>query len=113
MGWAIAQHRGFAREFGKLEAADADVIRAALSRVRDQLERVGSLDPRKIFSSGMLDRVSDLQPLRCTGLRVGRHRVALAILPDERLVLLTVVARRDESTYDKLPDLHRKRFADR
>ena len=32
MGWAIAQHRGFAREFGKLEAADADVIRAALSR---------------------------------------------------------------------------------
>ena len=87
--------------------------------MKKQLDRVGSVDPRKAFSSDALAPVPDLQPLRATGipgsyrLRVGRHRVTLAILPDERLVLLTVLARRDESTYDKLPELHRKRFADR
>ncbi len=119
MGWALAQHRGFARELAKLDRADADVVRATLERLRTQLDRVSSLDPRKAFSSETLSPIPDLQPLRATGipgsyrLRVGRHRVALAILPDERLVLLSVLARRDESTYDKLPELHRKRIADR
>lgn len=36
-------------------------------------------------------------------LRMGRYRVALAILPDEHLVLSTVAAKRDDSTYDRLP----------
>jgi mRNA-degrading endonuclease RelE of RelBE toxin-antitoxin system len=119
MGWTLAQHRGFARELAKLDRADADAVRASLERLRAQLDRAGSIDPRKTFSSEALSPVPDLQPLRATGipgsyrLRVGRHRVALAILPDERLVLFTVLARRDETTYDKLPELHRKRFADR
>jgi mRNA-degrading endonuclease RelE of RelBE toxin-antitoxin system len=87
--------------------------------VRDQLDRVGSLDPRKVFSSGALAPIPDLQPLHATGfpgsyrLRVGRHRVARALLPDERLILVTTVARRGDSTYDALPALHRKRVLDR
>src|SRR5436309_1937126 len=110
MGWALAQHRGFAREFAKLARAQADAVRGALDNVRGQLDRVGSLDPRKVYSSNALTPTPDLQPLRGTGipgsyrLRVGRYRIALAILPDERLVLLTVLTRRDESTYDKLPE---------
>lgn len=119
MGWALAQHNGFKRELSKLDARDADKVRAALHRLKDQFDRLGTLDPRKVFSSGSIAAGVDLQPLHSSGipgsyrLRVGRHRAALAILPDERLVLLTVVAKRDDSTYDKLPQLHRKRFADR
>ena len=52
MGWRLAQHNGFKRELSKLGAHDADAIRTALARLRDQLDRVGSLDPRKVFSSG-------------------------------------------------------------
>ena len=68
-----------ALESSKLDARDADAVRGALSRVRDQLDRVGSLDPRKVFSSGALARIPDLQPLHASGipgsyrLRVGRH----------------------------------------
>jgi mRNA-degrading endonuclease RelE of RelBE toxin-antitoxin system len=119
MGWELAQHNGFERELSKVDVRDADKIRAALHRLKDQLDRLGTLDPRKVFSSAGVDPGVDLQPLHSTGipgsyrLRVGRHRVALAILPDEQLVLLTAVARRDDSTYAKLPQLHRKRFADR
>ena len=119
MGWTVAQHNRFKRELSKLDSRDADAILAALARVRDQLDRIGSLDPRKVFSSGVLAPIPDLQPLHASGipgsyrLRVGRHRVALALLPAERLILLTVAARRDDSTYDKLPELHRKRFNER
>lgn len=119
MGWELAQHNGFKRELSKVEAKDADAIRAALHRLRAQLDELGTVDPRKVFSSGTIAASVDLQPLHSTGipgsyrLRVGRYRVALAILPDEHLVLLTIVAKRDDSTYDKLPALHRKRFADR
>lgn len=84
MVWELAQHNGFKRELSKPDGRDAGAVRAALHRLKDQLDRVGTLDPRKVFS-----------------------------LPDAHLVLLTVVAKRDDSTYDKLPQLHRKRFADR
>jgi mRNA-degrading endonuclease RelE of RelBE toxin-antitoxin system len=119
MRWALAQHNGFKRELSKLERRDVEAIRGALDRLRDQLDRVGSIDPRKVFSSDALTRIPDLQPLHASGipgsyrLRVGRHRVALALLPAEQLVLLTVVTRRGEATYATLPALHRKRVIDR
>lgn len=119
MGWELAQHNGFKRELSKLDGRDADTIRVALRRLKAQLDRVNTLDPRKVFSSGSIAAGVDLQPLHSTGipgsyrLRVGRYRITLAILPDERLVLLTAVEKRDDSTYDKLPALHRKRFGDR
>src|ERR1051325_3509741 len=100
MGWALAQHRGFARELAKLDRADAEAVRASLDRLKAQLDRVGSVDPRKAFSSETLSPLPDLQSLRATGipgsyrLRVGRHRVALAILPGERLRAVHGLGRR-------------------
>ncbi|MBW3582308.1 MAG: hypothetical protein KY455_04335 [Euryarchaeota archaeon] len=90
-----------------------------LARLVRHLDDEGDLDSRTTFSSGPPVPAPDLAPLRASGIpgsyrmRVGPYRLALALLPDERLVLVTVAVRRDDNTYSTLPDLHRKRFRDR
>lgn len=119
MAWSILAHHGFRRELKKLESPDAERAKEALARLVEQLDRVASVDPRKVAASGALAPVPDLQPLQATGipgsyrLRAGTLRISLALLPDERVVLVTAVARRGESTYDNLPEIHRRRFHDR
>jgi mRNA-degrading endonuclease RelE of RelBE toxin-antitoxin system len=119
VAWAVVAHHGFQRELKKLEAEDSLRVKEALAAIVAQLDRLGSLDPRKVAGSGGLAPVPDLQPLQATGipgsyrLRAGRFRVSLALLPDERLMLVTAIARRGESTYDSLPEVHRRRFYDR
>ncbi|MBI4392990.1 MAG: hypothetical protein HY556_04215 [Euryarchaeota archaeon] len=119
MSWRISAHVGFQREFSNLVVDDADRVRDALARITAQLDRIASVDPRRVFASGTLTPVPDLVPLAGTGipgsyrLRVGKYRLSLALLPSEKLVLVTAIARRTDATYPKLPDLHRRRFNDR
>lgn len=119
MAWEVHAHKRFRKDLDKLPGEAGDRILNALRDLADHLGAVDSLDPRQVAAAGSLEPVPDIRPLKRTGvpgsyrLRVGPWRVALALLPDEEIVLVTVVDRRDSATYDKMPDLHARRFRDR
>lgn len=119
MVWELRAHKRFRRDLDKLQGSERDRILKGLRDLAALLDDLDSLDPRRVAASGALDPVPDLRPLKGTGvpgsyrLRVGPWRVAVALLPDEEIVLVTVLDRRDSATYDRMPDLHAQRFRDR
>lgn len=119
MVWELRAHRRFRKDLDKLQTEDRERVLDGLRGLAAVLDEVDSLDPRRVAASGSLEPVPDLRPLKGTGipgsyrLRVGPWRVAVALLPDEEIVLVTVLDRRDSSTYDTLADLHARRFQDR
>lgn len=118
MPWRTHAHKQCHKELDKLPDEDRSRILEAIDRLTDALDDVGSVDPRKVMGSRRLDAAPDLQPLSGTGvpgsyrLRAGDLRVTLALLPDEEMVVVTAVARRDDATYDRLVERHRTRFHD-
>lgn len=119
MKWQAQAHTGFQRELKQLGLEDDKRIKEGVRRLLLAVASKGDPDSRETFLSGPIVPGVDLQPLRGSRvpgsyrLRVGRFRIALVILPDEKLVILTVVVRRDDTSYRNLPRLHRKRFHDR
>lgn len=119
MVWEAVAHKGFLRDLRRIGLEGDPRIKTGINRLLGLLENKGRPDPHDTFKMGTIVPGVDLEPLRASGipgsyrLRIGQFRIALAILPDESLVLLTVVTRRDGTSYRNLPKLHRKRFHDR
>ena len=89
-----------------------------MARLREALDRRAPLAPERVFRSVALP-VADLVPFaeaRTPGsyrLRTGDHRVALTLLPDEKVVLVTSLERKSDSTYAGLAARHDGRYRDR
>jgi len=86
-------------------------IKAARSRVKQQLKRIPNLDLQRIRTAvnalsneprpmGAIQLEKDIYRIR-----IGNYRVIYKIYEDEKLILIGRVIRRSEGTYKRISDL--------
>jgi mRNA interferase RelE/StbE len=86
-------------------------IKAARSRVKQQLKRIPNLDLERIRTAvnvlsneprpmGAIQLEKDIYRIR-----IGNYRVIYKIYEDEKLILIGRVIRRSEGTYKRISDL--------
>lgn len=119
MSWEIHAHEKVVGELNALSGEDRARADAALGDLLGYVDATdGAVRPAAPDLGPDVPR-PDLKPLSGASvrgsyrLRVGDLRLALAILPDESMVLLTALRRRSETTYPELVRVHDRRPADR